>query len=238
MKILIVSDIHGNYPALQAVDSFFARESFDMILNAGDCTVYAPFANEVLNWLEEKKSVSIIGNTDKKVRKLLKGKNFKKPGKAEKRVMYEHAATTLQNKPKKYLLSLKKKAIVEAANYNIGIFHGSPDDPEEFLFPTASLARFRELADKYNHDMVITGHTHTPYHLRVNGTDFINPGSVGRMFDGDYRASCAVLELNNKKVSCQHYRIDWDLDRMVEKIKEEKLPSIYCKMYKKGLKLN
>jgi len=108
-RILVISDIHGNYPALQAVAEQADIKRCDYIFNCGDCTVYAPFANQVLNWLIEHKAVSIRGNTDDKVIKLLNGKNFKKPGKAEKRIMYTHTAQTLTTNNQAILKGFKKK---------------------------------------------------------------------------------------------------------------------------------
>ncbi|MGB3223768.1 MAG: metallophosphoesterase family protein, partial [Desulforhopalus sp.] len=79
IRLLLISDIHGNYPALQAIDRQLNAANFDYIINSGDCLVYAPFPNETLDWLSKHKAISILGNTDQKVIKLLLGKSFKKP---------------------------------------------------------------------------------------------------------------------------------------------------------------
>jgi len=86
--------------------------------------------------------------------------------------------------------------------------------------------------------VIITGHSHTPYCKTVSGTIFINPGSVGRMFDKDPRASCATLELTDNTISVQHFRISYQIDEIIAGLKKEKLPSIYIEMYKSGEKLN
>lgn len=108
-RILIISDIHGNMPSLRSVAAQADIDSCDYILNCGDSTVYAPFAAEVLDWLTAHKVLSVLGNTDSKVVKLLKRKTFKKPGRAEKRVMYTHTAETLSRRNRTFLLRLKKK---------------------------------------------------------------------------------------------------------------------------------
>ena len=48
IKILLISDIHGNYPALQAVDQQLDASGFDYIVNSGDSLVYAPFPNKTI----------------------------------------------------------------------------------------------------------------------------------------------------------------------------------------------
>ncbi len=238
MKILLLSDIHGNYPALLAVESFFKHDLFDAIVNCGDSTVYAPYPNECLLWLESNNSFSILGNTDRKVKKLLKGKTFAKPGKKEKRIMYTWTAEHLTKRSRKYLLSLKKEQSLQVEANSIGLFHGSPDHPNEFLFPSTNNSRFHELSRSCSHSIIITGHSHMPYHKIINKTHFINPGSVGRMFDGNPDASCATLHIEGNKISVCHYRIKWDSIPLINELKEQNLPQIYQTMFKRGEKLN
>lgn len=104
MKILLISDIHANFPALQAIWNHF-REPFDLILNGGDTTVYGPFPNQTIDWLRDHEVVSILGNTDRHVLQLLEGRTFKKPRKAEKRVMYGWTAAELSEPNREWLRS-------------------------------------------------------------------------------------------------------------------------------------
>lgn len=247
LRILLISDIHGNYPALKAIDRQLDAASFDYIINSGDSLVYAPFPNETLSWLAEHQALSILGNTDKKVIKLLSGKSFKKPGKPEKRIMYTSTAEELSVKSGRYLLSLAKtcklkvfppKKTAKKHSKRLGVFHGSPADHDEFLFTDTPDARFHELAELTNCHIVVTGHSHSPYHKALSNVHFINPGSVGRMFDGDPRASCATLELTADVITVQHFRIAYEIDEVVTKIRESKLPEIYATMFLKGRKLN
>ncbi len=238
MKILVISDIHGNYPALQAVAEYIRPAGCDLICNCGDSTVYAPFPNETLDWLQKHQAISILGNTDRKIIRLAKGKSFKKPGKPEKRIMYSSTFDVLTGSNLGYLQGLPKKKIVPAGEMKIGLFHGSPADPDEFLFPDTPADRFQKLAQMVQQDIICIGHSHTPFYKLVKGIHFINPGSVGRMFDGNPAASCAVIEIQKKTVAVSHHRVPWKIQKTVKALRKNDLPEIYTQMYKQGLKLN
>jgi predicted phosphodiesterase len=246
-RILLLADIHGNYPALKAIARELDASAFDYIVNCGDSTVYAPFPNETLRWLVGNKAISILGNTDKKIIDLLNNRPFAKPRKPEKRIMYTSTAEALDGAGRRTLLALpESKTLVlrgsEKASpktqYQLGIFHGSPVDPDEFLFADTPDDRFHELAAQISCQIVVTGHSHSPYHKFLSGVHFINPGSAGRMFDSDPRVSCAVLEIAAETVKVSHFRISYDIAEVVAAIRMQHLPEIYVTMFLQGRKLN
>lgn len=246
MRILLLADIHGNFPALQAITAYFSGTTFAHIINCGDSLVYGPFANETIAWLEEHGAISILGNTDKKVIKLLRGESFAKPRREEKRVMYTStaAALTMQNGkrlcslPIATSLTINQPCGPDSAPITIGIFHGSPAEPHEFLFANTPDRRFQELAESCPYPIVVTGHSHTPYVKQINSCLFINPGSAGRMFDGNPAACCAVLEFSTAGPIVQHHRIPYDTNRLAVAIRLAGLPEIYATMFATGKKLN
>lgn len=236
MKILLISDIHGNYPALEAVSREVQPLACEHILNCGDTLVYAPFPNETLDWVRRHQAFTIRGNTDDRIIKLLKGKSFKKPSKPEKRVMYTSTAAILSPENAAYLIELKKKKILRLGQTFIGLFHGSPTDHEEFLDACTPDKRFQELAKETTCEVVITGHSHSPYHKYVAGVHFINPGSVGRMCDGRPEASYAILELDHGKITVSHHRCPYDVEAVVRALHEHRLPAIYADMFRTASK--
>ncbi|MGB8333915.1 MAG: metallophosphoesterase family protein, partial [Desulfobacterales bacterium] len=184
-KVLILGDIHANFPALQAIWRYVREYRFDRIINTGDFTVYSTFPNETIQWFRKRKnSISILGNTDKRILRILKGKNLKRPKKEEKRIMYYWTSESLLPENVRYLKSLPKQTELTIGDIHIGVFHGTCEDEDETLFPDTPESRFRDLAHGSLFQVHIMGHSHTPYYTIIDGIHFINPGSVGRMFDG------------------------------------------------------
>ena len=238
-KLLVLGDIHSNWPALKAIIEYIRPGRFDGIINTGDFTVYGTFPNETIRWFRKrKKSLCILGNTDLRLLNILAGKKLKKPGKEEKRVMYFWTADHLSNKNHIYLKSLPDKMECTIKKTRIGIFHGTFDDPEEILYPDAPINRFRELAASAPCRVHIMGHSHIPYYKKVGGVHFINPGSVGRMYDGDPRTSFAIVKVSSKNIAVEHFRIPYPVWEVTAGLEKHNLPDIYKKMYEIGKKLN
>ena len=238
-KVLILGDIHANYPALKAIQNYVRPDRFDRVVNTGDLTVYSTFPNETIQlFRENNKSVSVLGNTDKRVLRILKGKKLKKPRKREKRVMYFWTSENLLPENVKYLRSLPKHSDFKIDNIHIGVFHGTFDDENETLFPGTPESRFRKIAKGSPFQVHIMGHSHVPYYKIVSGVHFVNPGSVGRMFDGDPRTSFAVLKVSSEGIKIEHFRIPYPVEEVIKGLKKNHLPDIYTKMYRTGKKLN
>jgi len=238
-KILVIGDVHANYPALKAIQGYVRSDRIDRIVNTGDFTVYSTFPNETIQWFREKSnSISILGNTDRLILRILKGRKLSKPRKEEKRIMYFWTSANLLPENITYLKSLPEQTYFTLCKIPIGVFHGSIADKDETLFPDTPESRFRQLAKDSPYRIHIMGHSHVPYYKIVDGVHFINPGSVGRMFDGDPRTSFAILKVSPEKIAVEHFRIPYPVEAVVNGLKKNDLPAIYMKMYRKGKKLN
>ncbi len=239
-SILIIGDIHANFPALKTIWNYVRPARFDGIVDTGDLTVYSTFPNETINWFRERKErmISISGNTDQRILKIINGEKLKKPKKKEKRVMYFWTAENLLPENITYLKSLPQKRSFELGRIHIGVFHGCCNDANKPIFPDTPDRYFRKLAKSAPYHIHIMGHSHAPYFKCIDGVYFINPGSAGRMFDGDPRASFAVLKISSDDIAVEHFRIPYPVDDVVAGIKINRLPDIYAAMFRAGKKLN
>jgi len=239
-EILLLGDVHANYPALKAIGDYLQLDRFDRVINTGDLTVYSTFPNETIDWFRnlQEKAICVLGNTDKRVLKIIKGKKLKKPKMKEKRAMYFWTSKNVSSENIAYLKSLPSKSEFTIDKFHIGVFHGRVDDPNAKLFPSTPDSRLIRFAENNPYDIHIMGHSHIPLYRVAAGVHFINPGSVGRMFDGDPRTSFAILKIISGELAVEHFRIPYPVKDVVKGLNENKLPDIYCRMFLTGTKLN
>ncbi|HUQ18293.1 MAG TPA: metallophosphoesterase family protein, partial [Gemmatimonadaceae bacterium] len=117
------------------------------------------------------------------------------------------------------------------------LLHGTPtlntvywteDRPDSFCMQMASLAGAKK------GDAIAFGHTHLPWNRTVQGIHFINTGTVGRPKDGDWRAGYTILDLRSDSVNVEHIRVDYDVARSAQVIRESDLPNEFADFLESG----
>ena len=238
-RIALLSDVHGNLPALEAVLADAAHHAADELWYCGDGLGYAPFPNEVVQKLREANAVSVIGNYDLKVFAFAqKQESWKGKKTPEKYVAFQWNYEHLSQEARAYLESLPQKAEVRVNGFAVLLVHGSPDSVEEHLGSQTPEQRFEELAEKTKADLCACGHSHEAFVRRVKQTWFVNPGSVGRPEGGDWRACYAMLELVGGDLKVEHRRVGYDIDRVVRAIYAAGLPDSFADVFRQGRSLD
>ena len=130
------------------------------------------------------------------------------------------------------------KGKIKLEGIKLRLVHGSPASPDEHLRENTPAERLRELAKKVNAGVVLCGHSHEAFAREVSGTWFINPGSVGRLDDGDPRASYAILEIDHDKVKAQFFRVPYDIQAAVEQMRQTGMAEIFGQVLRQGLDYN
>jgi len=238
-RIALISDIHGNLPALEAVLGDAARHDHDEIWNLGDMLGYAPFPNEVLRTLREVHAVNLIGNYDLKVldfkRQQAKWKHKKSPAKY---VGFQWNDAELLDDGRAFLTSLPEQVRRPINGIEALLVHGSPASIDELLNSDTPVPRFEELAEMARADLVVCGHSHEPFVRRVGKTSFINPGSVGRPEGGDGRASYALVAFSDGALKVGHRRVAYDIERVVRAVHAAGLPKDYVDVFRQAKSLD
>ena len=213
MRYGVLSDIHGNLPALAAVCE--AMPPVDAYLCAGDVVGYNPWPGECIEWIREKAVVTVRGNHDHAVA-TDGGDWFNEMGRAG----VTYSRRELDRAELRWLDSLSTHETV--ASGDVLLVHGHPDDPDRYTYPDSfSAAMLRE-----NYRVVITGHTHIQGHREFEQGIVMNPGSVGQPRDGDPRAGFAVLELDGDtgRPTVEENRVEYDIERVVDAVADAGLP--------------
>lgn len=175
MRLAIVSDIHGNLAALEAVHAHIRQNSPDLIVNLGDCLSAPLWPEETAQYLLAENWPTVRGNHDRAVATT--------PVAAMEPVdRFTHAA--LSAAPLAWLSALPATLKIE----DIFLCHGGPVDDETFLleedgkthfFPSGA-AQIRAKLSDVGASLILCGHTHTPRVVHLSERQLaINPGSVG-----------------------------------------------------------
>jgi len=193
MKLLILSDIHANWPALQAV--LAAEPQVDGLIVLGDLVNYGPHPVECVRWAQANVSPQWIvqGNHDRAVG-CDEDPRCSAPYRVLAAAMQRFTAGRLDAAAKGYLADLPAFQTTAMGNARCFLCHAIPSDPiYGYLQLRDPRARWESEVQKAGRpDFLLVGHTHRPFVRLIQTTLVVNPGSVGQPRDGDPRASYAL----------------------------------------------
>jgi len=226
MRIAVLSDIHANLDALQAVWQDIEQQKPDAVYCLGDLVGYGAYPNEVIAFLQERQVPTVLGNYDEGVGFDLSecGCAYTRP---EDRLRGDQSLRWTQAKTgaeaKTYLQALPLQIRLEDRSPKLLLVHGSPRKVNEYIFEDRPVATFERIARLAGADVLLFGHTHLPYQKRVGATLFVNDGSVGKPKDGDPRACYALLELG-RRTRVEFRRVVYDVEAAVRAVETSGLP--------------
>jgi putative phosphoesterase len=213
MRILLLADIHGNWPALRAIN-----EPHDVCLFLGDLVDYGLEPAPCINWVRRHAHHAVRGNHDHGVaqRVAVAGRGgFKYLTAVTRQLTYER----LGPDDPRFLSALPVTRTVTLDDTRFLLAHATPRDPlDEYALADVDFWARRLQAVEAN--VVCVGHTHYPYILEVGDKLVINPGSVGQPRDGDPRAAYALIEDNRVELK----RVAYPVEDTVRVIQESSLP--------------
>ena len=231
MRILVISDIHANLTALEAV--LKDAGGIDATYCLGDLVGYGPDPNECIDRIINLQNATcLIGNHDAAALDKIQIDTFN----PEARMAVLWTRTTLTPDNKEYLLSLKEYQVIG----DVTIAHGSPRQPVwEYLLDTRTAT---QNFDYFDTPFCFVGHSHLPviYHLNdgrhwadliipdpqterlLTPRAILNPGSVGQPRDRDPRAAYAIFDPDN--LTWEPRRVEYDIARVQARMKKAELP--------------
>jgi diadenosine tetraphosphatase ApaH/serine/threonine PP2A family protein phosphatase len=229
VRVAVLSDIHSNAPALEAVMA--AIDTPEQLWVLGDTVGYGPDPDGVVSLLRARGAVAVQGNHDAAALGRISSQEFNSMARAA----VEWTASVISRPAAEWLAGLPDRRV----EGDFTLVHGSPRDPLwEYLFSVASAQR-NLAAFETRHCLV--GHTHVPLVFREEAHDtevlapadgarlqlderrcILNPGSVGQPRDGDPRASVMLLDTATGEVEWR--RVPYPVERTQAAIRAARLP--------------
>jgi predicted phosphodiesterase len=240
MRYALISDIHANLPALEAVLADIDERQVHATWHLGDLVGYAPWPNEVVALLGERGISGVSGNYDSTT-----GLDYKHCGcryedprqEALSHLSFEWTKAACSASTRHVLASLPFRIDLHplgghASGPSIVLVHGTPTLNTVYWHESRSdefCLKMAEQAGMKSGDLIAFGHTHLAWHRTVEGIHFVNTGSVGRPKDGDDRAGYTLLSVEHDgTIAVQHVRVTYDVQRASARIRESTLPGEFA----------
>lgn len=246
MRYALISDIHANLHALDAVlADIDHRANVDAIYHLGDLVGYSALPNEVVGRLRDRAISGIAGNYDSTV-----GTDYKHCGckvenaKQEElaHLSYEFTKQSVTHETKTFLASLPFSLDLKPLGGHLRgprlvLVHGTPtlntlywtaDRSDEFCL---TMAKYVGLSVG---DMIAFGHTHKPWHREIEGIHFVNTGSVGRPKDGDARAGYVLADFEQGTSQIEFVRVAYDVESAISALTAAQLPEEFGEFLRCG----
>ncbi len=231
MRVAVISDVHANRHALDAVLEDLEAERPDAVWCLGDTVGYGPQPNECCDLVRARADLCLVGNHDLVALGVLGSEEFNE----EAAAAAKWTASVLTEESRAFLSELAPNGRTDEAE----LYHASARDPVWDYIITEDGAR--DTFALTRSDLVLVGHTHVALALReeadgriagglapggaeveLQGRWLLNPGSVGQPRDGDRRAAWLMLDLERRLASFR--RVDYPVDRTQGEMLEHGLP--------------
>ncbi len=222
MRIAVLSDIHGNRTAFDAVLADLKRTSPDLVFHGGDLADSGSSPAEIVDHIRDLGWPGVMGNTDEMLVRPVVLREFAaksphlQPLFSMIEVMALATATALGEERLAWLGALPKIQVRDT----MALVHASPESAWSALPPTASEAEFATCYGALQYPVVAYGHIHQPFITHPAGLTVVNTGSVGLSYDGDPRASYLLLDDGTPEIR----RVEYDLMMETKTLSNSDLP--------------
>ncbi|MFZ5815038.1 MAG: metallophosphoesterase family protein [Bacillota bacterium] len=228
MRIAAISDMHGNAVAFEAVIADLKRQSPDAVLCLGDVIMRGPQPKECVDLLRSLDPLAVVlGNQEHLLTHFpWPGYNPAIPMHELHRRAVEYDRAHLPEADVAWLGGLPEMLTLTLDGVQVELVHASPRGLLETVYPWADPDQLSTLRREEGTRLVLCGHIHQPYIRQVRGVQVVNTGAVGYPFDGDPRASYALIDLEEGTWGVQIRRVPYDVEAAIAVARERGMPDI------------
>lgn len=213
MRVGIISDIHANFQALEAVLEDIEEQKCEKILCLGDLAMAGPEPVKVIDFVKNQKDWEVIqGNTDKMIAEYTDelANNVRKIFPVMGNALTDDVSL-ISTEQKEYLKDMPEQKELEIEGIKVLLVHGSPRRNNEDILPEIPLDTLEEMIKGVNADLIFCGHTHVPCGFQTNSKKtVVNVGSVGRPMTKNPQSCYVVADFNNGEFTIEHRLVDYD----------------------------
>ncbi|MDC1434451.1 YfcE family phosphodiesterase [Flavobacteriaceae bacterium] len=208
MKVAVISDIHGNYDALEAVLEECSNHKVEQYIFLGDYVGYYYEPKKVWDRINELEGVMIKGNHEDLLNDSFSSSTLSKTIEEKYGVGHQIALEQFSASERQQICGLQAQKVISYYGYKFQINHGTPWDQNAYLYPDTDEDIF-EKANQPEFDFVLVGHSHYPFIKRLSHSTIINPGSVGqnRKEGGVANWAFMDLETNSLEIMNTYYSV-------------------------------
>jgi putative phosphoesterase len=217
VRTALISDVHGNLAALEAVLAEVEREDVERIAFGGDAVLGGPEPAACVDRLREvgDRLVAIRGNTDRYIAERTRPEWAAWPADAATWSRDRLGADRVA-----WLEALP--ATLELAEHDALLVHATPSSDEEVILPDTPQDEAAAMIGEVEVACVLYGHIHVQHRRPVGDVLLVNPGSVGLPYDGDRRAAWAVLD--GSEVT--FHRTAYDIEPVIAALEGDRYPGV------------
>jgi putative phosphoesterase len=226
-RLAVITDIHGNLPALRASLARIDQLGIERVLCGGDLVGYGPHPNEVCALIAERAIPTIYGNYDYAIAREEEDCGCAYVTEHDRELGALSVRWTLAHtdeRSRDFMRGLPFELHEALGGVMVHLVHGSPRKVNEYLFEDKPASLYERLAAAESDAVLMFGHTHKPWAREHGGVLFVNCGSVGKPKDGDPRAAFAVLSAGAEGVSASIERVDYDAAAVAAEMRASGLP--------------
>jgi len=229
--VAVITDIHANLPALQAVLRRIDELGIDDVYCGGDLVGYGPHPNEVCALIQERGIPTIYGNYDYAIARDLDDCGCAYITPHDRELGQQSVAWTLEHtdqRSRDFMRELPFDLRFTVGRRSVHLVHGSPRKVNEYLFEDKPARLYERLAAAEEADVLVFGHTHKPWDREYGGVRFVNCGSVGKPKDGDPRGAFALLNASSGPLEVTIERVAYDAAAVAEEVRAAGLPGEFA----------
>jgi putative phosphoesterase len=229
--VAVITDIHGNLPALQAALDRVEQLGIERVFCGGDLVGYGPHPNEVCALIREREIPTIHGNYDFAIARDLEDCGCAYVTAHDRELGQRSVEWTLAHtsrSSKDFMRGLPFELRFPLGEIEVHLVHGSPRKVNEYLFEDKPASLYERLAAAESGPVLVFGHTHRPWVREYGGVLFVNCGSVGKPKDGDARGGFAVLAPRAGGAAVSIERVPYDAAAVAAEVREAGLPDEFA----------